>query len=674
AHQKSPMLAAKLERDFGSREKMRYGGFISEWLVLGPIQIPEELIPIEDERPPERNIQSSPQTEEQAETQEESLLKPLVERDFLEGVGGEANVRPSPGDYLEQNGRMLTWEHHDLSHARGTLDGLPGFDVKSGLAYLATYFKSAKSGTFNMELGREYNNTIAVWMNGERVWHKGERKDTDSGDSQGEDWNLTPVKVSKGWNAVLVKTAKISRGGESPRPGQKEEPRDKRDGWRLFTRWHGMEIIDSKTAWNSHGEINTADGFNVVLADEKSEFALTADILGIEKTNPIVGIDILLPEPLRNSDAKVGSRNLVGDIKFGDQQISASSTFADGLLKIRWTEKISSDDTISVKFETTVSPADQELDFGVKLVSEDGSVVQELEDGNSDEHPKNSNGFSGITILVDKSDVPAPTDVKAEPVFGENDVIVRWSKSEDPRVNGYEILADGESIELIHGANQTEWTHHNLTPKSTIAYTVKAIVVPELKSPPSEVVTAHVGTDTTDPIPPMEVKEAIPLGEESTTKPGKLISWEPSFSKDVVSYEILRRAPDSDMVKIATVPADTTEYLDMDAPELDLYQVRAVDEAGNNAVAELNLVSDWRDFYRRRQEYRERREMDKYFAMMKRFIQNESESGNQWREWDVDWLQQQLVDVFAEQKELDLLTPIYEAAIESSPEDIGNYN
>ena len=694
SHQKTPVVVAEPEREFSPMARMRFGGSIGEWLVCGPMQIPEELMPTEVRRSPGRR---SPTRSE--EEQGESPLEPLVEHDFLENIGGEANVRPSPGDQFEINGEMLTWKHQNLTRTKGTLDQLPGFDVERGIAYLATYFKSAKSGTFNMELGRGDNNTLAIWVNGERVWNKSEQRELERQDFRDDSLNVTPVNIKKGWNAVLLKTAKIGRGGRAFRSGrvQSSPPRRQRgrgrEGWRFFTRWHGLEIIDSKTAWNSHGEINTVDGFNVVLADEKAEFVLTADVIGAKKTVSIMGIDILLPVPLRNSDAKV-----VGDVQIGSKKISTSSAFADGLLKIRWEEKMSSDDTMSVKFDAKVAPnpANMELDFGVKLVSANGSVVQELEGRNTEvlatsatENWGNSNGFSEIKILVDKSDVFAPTDVKVEPVFGENDVIVRWAPSEDTRVNGYDILADGRAVGHIHGVDRTEWTHHNLTPESTIAYTVKAIVIPQLTSPASKATTAQVGTDTTEPSPPMEVREAIPLGEESggsraalsrqrryldMAKLGKLISWKPSLSADVVNYEILRGEPNSDMVKIATVPADTTEYLDVDAPESEWYQVRAVDDVGNSAIAELELASGRRELYFRGREYRQRREMGKYLAMMRRAIQHESESGNQWNEWNVDELQQELVTAFAEQKALELLTPIYEAAIKSEPENIQNYN
>jgi len=176
--------------------------------------------------------------------------------------------------------------------------------------------------------------------------------------------------------------------------------------------------------------------------------------------------------------------------------------------------------------------------------------------------------FSEVAI-VDDSPVPAPSGVMAEPLEGENDVRLIWEAPEDERVKGYDILADDKKVARVRA--QTKFTHVNLEVGATVSYSVVSLVTEELKSKPSDVTNAVVGEDTTYPEPPMDVEEAI--GDDGSVK----ITWRASSSKDISGYEILRGASLEDMRKIATLPADKTEYVDENAQEAEIHTVRSTD-------------------------------------------------------------------------------------------------
>jgi len=572
-------------------EQAKTQGYITEWLVLGPIT----------------------NTGDAATS---------INIDFLDLFGGEANIRPHAGDKFEFDGETLTWQVHELPVSSNALGQLDGFGVDFAVAYMVAYLKFEKSEEVDLWLGSD--DGIAVWLNGENVHSNPINRPWSP------DIDRIRVKVDEGWNVLMVKVG------------------DTGEFWTASVRFPNAKVLDTKFAWESQGEINTADGFNALIANQKGQFILTMDITEVGKD--ISRIDIILPQGLTNT-------GLIGDVLAGEKIVSATSIGIEGLLTIVLNESLTEPGKVTVNFGAIAGSAESEgIAFAVKLYAADGTI--ELKGGDANANSKDSNSFSGIAIAND-SPVSAPLDVTAEPVEGENDVTIRWSEPEDKRIRAYQILADGKEVGKVYGRKKTDYPHLNLEAGTTVSYTVVALVTGELKSQPSDVAEITVGKDTTSPEPPTEVEESI--DEQGALK----ITWRPSVSKDVVGYDILRGSAMDEMPKIATVPPDKTEYVDEDAPDDEVYSVRAVDDAGNMAMASMEI--DQQMLYQKVQNYRNSGELGKLLAMTKRVMALGLE-GN-----EKDMVQRELVYAYSRQNRLGELEIFFEDALKKSPENADLY-
>ncbi|HTH03979.1 MAG TPA: hypothetical protein VL882_27075 [Vicinamibacterales bacterium] len=140
-------------------------GFIRNWLVLAPIAVQED----------------SGATE--------------IEKDFL---GGEATIRPKPGDKVNAGGKILTWTPHQASDY--FVDFLKAFGTERGedvAGYAVAYISADDSMNVRLSVGS--NDQCKVWVNGKQVIKFSETrtldKDTDSAD----------VVLNKGQNVLVFK-------------------------------------------------------------------------------------------------------------------------------------------------------------------------------------------------------------------------------------------------------------------------------------------------------------------------------------------------------------------------------------------------------------------------------------------------------------------------------------
>jgi len=411
---------------------------------------------------------------------------------------------------------------------------------------------------------------------------------------------------------------------------------------------------------SSAGEINTADGFNAIPVNQRGKFLLTMDIREISEEKPFKEIHITLPDEFQPSGVRVAEvARLRGDAQFSEQTTGAKSTQEEQILKVTLKKTITTPGKIVVGFEAIAGPAAAEsVAFSVQLLTAEGAVlIDELYGANVNENPSDTNGMTGIAIISD-APVSPPTNVIAEPIAGENDVRITWDVS-DERIQRCEIYADGEKIDEVSGKDTTSYIHISAEPKATISYTVIGAATETLKSKPSEIATVTVGRDTTAPEPPMEIEEVI---EESGTVK---ITWRPSFSKDVVGYDILRGQAMDEMPKIATVPPDKTEYVDEEASETEIYCVSAVDDRGNMAMASMEF--DRQKLYQKVQSYRRREELGKLFALTKRLMLLGFEGPEK------DTAQRELIDAYSAQNRLSELATFYENVLKNAPTDLNRY-
>ena len=147
-------------------------GFIRNWLILAPIAVQED----------------SGATE--------------IEKDFL---GGEATIKPKPGDKVNVDGKILTWTPHQTSDY--FIDFLKAFGAERGedvAGYAVAYITADTEMKIRLSIGS--NDQCKLWLNGVQVIKFSETrtldKDTDRADVT---LNTTEVSLRKGVNVLVFK-------------------------------------------------------------------------------------------------------------------------------------------------------------------------------------------------------------------------------------------------------------------------------------------------------------------------------------------------------------------------------------------------------------------------------------------------------------------------------------
>lgn len=140
-------------------------GFIRNWLVLAPIAVQEDSGASE------------------------------IEKDFL---GGEATIKPKPGEKVNVDGKILSWTPHQTGDF--FIDFLKAFGAERGedvAGYAVTYVIADDEAKVKLSVGS--NDQCKVWLNGHQVIKFTETrtldKDTDSAD----------VTLVKGQNVLVFK-------------------------------------------------------------------------------------------------------------------------------------------------------------------------------------------------------------------------------------------------------------------------------------------------------------------------------------------------------------------------------------------------------------------------------------------------------------------------------------
>jgi hypothetical protein len=140
-------------------------GFIRNWLVLAPIAVQED----------------SGATE--------------IDRDQL---GGEATIKPKPGDKVNVDGKILSWTPHQTTDY--FIDFRQSFGSERGedaAGYAVAYVIADADMTVKLSIGS--NDQCKIWLNGKQVIKFAETrtldKDTDSAD----------VTLAKGQNVLVFK-------------------------------------------------------------------------------------------------------------------------------------------------------------------------------------------------------------------------------------------------------------------------------------------------------------------------------------------------------------------------------------------------------------------------------------------------------------------------------------
>ena len=140
-------------------------GFIRNWLMLAPIAVQED----------------SGATE--------------IEKDFL---GGEATIKPKPGDKVNVDGKILTWTPHQTSDY--FIDFLKAFGAERGedvAGYAVAYITADTEMKVRLSIGS--NDQCKVWLNGVQVIKFSETRTLD------KDTDRADVTLNKGQNVLVFK-------------------------------------------------------------------------------------------------------------------------------------------------------------------------------------------------------------------------------------------------------------------------------------------------------------------------------------------------------------------------------------------------------------------------------------------------------------------------------------
>ncbi len=165
---------------------------------------------------------------------------------------------------------------------------------------------------------------------------------------------------------------------------------------------------------------------------------------------------------------------------------------------------------------------------------------------------------------------------------GENDVTLRWEKSEDLDVNGYFIYRDKEEPIDIKNRSSTTFRDVNVIPGSH-TYQITAYKTRFLQSERSSMEIVEVLPDTAAPKSPMMLSIV-------TSSDGVEILWKPSDSRDVTTYRILFGSSETDgltPLPNGEISELKPEYKFIDNRPLSIgsftYAVIAIDEANNES-------------------------------------------------------------------------------------------
>ncbi len=224
-----------------------------------------------------------------------------------------------------------------------------------------------------------------------------------------------------------------------------------------------------------------------------------------------------------------------------------------------------------------------EATFRVRLRNLDDAPIGEFIRPQQADGKLNNDDFTLQVIPNVPPDPVIDFTVEAD-TTGENDVTLRWQKSDDPDVNGYLIYRDKEDPINVEDRSSTTFRDVDVLPGDH-TYQIVAYKTLFLQSERSAIQTVTVSEDTAAPEPPTMLSI-------NTSSDGVEIIWKPSVSRDVVKYQVqfsssgtaaLEPLPDGE---IDTKPEDElTGYIFIDnrlLPEGSFtYAVIAIDEADN---------------------------------------------------------------------------------------------
>ncbi len=201
---------------------------------------------------------------------------------------------------------------------------------------------------------------------------------------------------------------------------------------------------------------------------------------------------------------------------------------------------------------------------------QDGPIGEFIRSGQAD--GKLNNDDFTLEVIANVPPDPVIGFIAEADSTGENDVTLRWQKSEDLDVNGYLIYRNKELPINVENRSSTTFREINVPPGQH-TYQITAYKTLFLQSERSPIQTVEVSPDTAAPEPPMMLSII-------TSSDGVEVLWKPSVSRDVIMYQIFEGS-----TLLGEISELKTEYKFIDSRPLSIgsftYAVIALDEVDN---------------------------------------------------------------------------------------------
>lgn len=355
--------------------------------------------------------------------------------------------------------------------------------------------------------------------------------------------------------------------------------------------WGMSGVLTGWAAVSSNGEINVlGDPSGQVPTASEPTLILT---LLIDRSQAEAGEEVKSVELSLPVGFSVRSPESVEDVRIDGVSVPFEAIVTDAFIRFVLEDEI--DNFQSSLFEAVFKARTPDLPrtgalFRVSLRNLDNLQIGEfVQPGEIDGDPLNNNDYTLDVIPNTPPAVPTGFTAQADPT-GENDVLLKWERVDDPEVQGYFIYRDGTPIDLPD-PNASQFRDVNVSP-GTHSYAIasyKIRILASALSPPRAVL---VKPDTRAPDPPANAVVAQAAQNVELT-------WSASPSPDAAHYEIVFSLVGETPVEIGKVePEQGAETLlfTHHRPQLEIgwlrYAVVAVDEAGNRSEpAEARLPS-----------------------------------------------------------------------------------
>ena len=344
---------------------------------------------------------------------------------------------------------------------------------------------------------------------------------------------------------------------------------------------------NTQSAVTSVGEINVVgETKGIVPASSTVPLIVT---LVIDRSLAVDGEEIKTIEINMPAGFVTQLADFKGILRDGEEILARAVISGGNVLRIELVEPIIDfqNSIYDISFDSRTPNNVFLAEFRVQLRNiDDGPVGEFIRPGQADGKLNNDD----FTLQVIPNVPPGPvSNFTAEAdKNGENDVTLRWKKSEDPDVNGYLIYRDKNFQIKVENRASTTFRDVNVTPGEH-KYEITAYKTIFLQSDRSEAQTVNVLPDTAAPTPPTDLRIA-------QINEGIRVSWKPSVSRDITKYRLLFASSESltlqplldAEIQVSQSTNDATEYEYIDRRTLSTgsytYAVVAIDEANNESA------------------------------------------------------------------------------------------